>query len=673
MAKIGFSAEILDGKLNRRVTLPEDVVVCVSRAVSGPSNSIYSVSDTEAANRIFGASSPVIQLMNGVLANGAPSVAIYRIGGGEAKVENLFGEYTALRTVDASVRADTDLKVYAGLLEGNTDFSVFVVYRNGSIVYSNLPGREINSGIVTLDGFDANSFPFVIGTASAPVAFKDIPAQLNTKSVQTFVTADAVGGQYTVTQATANILQVIRYNITTDVSTVLKAATDYQLVGANSVTLTQALTGDESVQIIYSYRSTGNEYEGITYVAGKDGLDSDLNALYELYDTAFMELEMYDVSGVVIDDLHNAPNIVDTTIDKTKDHLSYVIRTETEEGYEYEWAEDKYVFQAAAGGGATTTNPTLAQLDATGAPVIIKQYNEVDFVHRMGVWCYAQSDIGHFVTGTSGPIPPKSSYSLAVNRWVGKSPVTDIYGTIIENGTGLLGNRFISGTTTRSRGYFMTDTGYPDGNVKKDSGQVNIDLGKYLSLAVIPVTLPTVRNSFTRSSAAIYAGMLPRITPGDSSTNMVITNGIVPMFKLKADKIQKLSEAGYVVLEEKEDGVYVYSGNVPTVDSDYKYIGTGIAIAQVLKRARRAANPYIGRGSNVDIFTTLFNALDASFKESISLGYINGADFNLLQVGMNDLVVPTVIAPKHEIRSIRATLALTDQEYYNSANTGGNA
>jgi len=65
--------------------------------------------------------------------------------------------------------------------------------------------------------------------------------------------------------------------------------------------------------------------------------------------------------------------------------------------------------------------------------------------------------------------------------------------------------------------------------------------------------------------------------------------------------------------------------------------------------------------------------LDASFKESISLGYINGADFNLLQVGMNDLVVPTVIAPKHEIRSIRATLALTDQEYYNSANTGGNA
>ena len=133
MAKIGFSAEILDGKLNRRVTLPEDVVVCVSRAVSGPSNSIYSVSDTEAANRIFGSSSPVIQLMNGALANGAPSVAIYRIGGGEAKVENLFGEYTALRTVDASVRADTDLKVYAGLLEGNADFSVFVVYRNGSI------------------------------------------------------------------------------------------------------------------------------------------------------------------------------------------------------------------------------------------------------------------------------------------------------------------------------------------------------------------------------------------------------------------------------------------------------------------------------------------------------------------------------------------------------------
>lgn len=673
MAKIGFSAEILDGKLNRRVTLPEDVVVCVSRAVSGPSNSIYSVSDTEAANRIFGSSSPIIQLMNGALANGAPSVALYRIGGGEAKVENLFGEYTALRTTDASVRADADLKVYAGLLEGNTDFSVFVVYRNGSIVYSNLPGREINSGVVTLDGFDANNFPFVIGSSTAPVSFKDIPAKLNNKSVQTFVTADAALGQYTVSQPTATVLQVIRYNLTTNASTVLKVTTDYQLVGNNAITLNSELTGDESIQIVSSYRATGTEYDNITYQVGKDSLDVNLNKLYELYDTAFMELEMYDVSGVVIDDLHNVPNLVDTAVDKTKDHLSYVIRTETEEGYKYEWAENKYVFQAATGGGATTNEPVKAQLDATGAPIIIKQYNEVDFIHRMGVWCYAQSDIGHFITGTSGPVPPKSSYSLAVNRWVGKLPVKDIYGTIIENGTGLLGNRFISGTTTRSRGYFMTDTGYPDGNIKKDSGQVNIDLGKYISLPVIPVSLPTVRNSFVRSSAAIYAGMLPRITPGDSSTNMIITSGIVPMFKLKADKIQKLSDAGYVVLEEKENGVYVYSGNVPTVDSDYKYIGTGIAMAQVLKRARRAADPYIGRGSNVDIFTTLFNALDASFKESIALGYINGADFNLLQVGMNDLVVPTVIAPKHEIRSIKATLALTDQEYYNSGNTGGNA
>ena len=73
MAKIGVSTEILDGNLNRRVTLPEDVVICVSRAVSGPSNDIYTVSDTDAANRIFGSSSPIIQLMNGALAGGAPS------------------------------------------------------------------------------------------------------------------------------------------------------------------------------------------------------------------------------------------------------------------------------------------------------------------------------------------------------------------------------------------------------------------------------------------------------------------------------------------------------------------------------------------------------------------------------------------------------------------------
>lgn len=672
MAKIGVSTEILDGNLNRRVTLPEDVVICVSRAVSGPSNDIYTVSDTDAANRIFGSSSPIIQLMNGALAGGAPSVALYRIGGGQAKVENLFGEYTALRTTDASVRADAELKVYSGVLEGNTEFSVFVVYRNGKIVYSNLPGREINSGVVTLDGFDPNNFGYVIGSATAPVSFKEIPAQIANKSVQTFDKTDGINSEYTITQAGSTVIQVIKYNMNTDTSVVLKAIADYSII-TNKVKLTVDLLDGESLQVVYSYRGQDSDYADIVYVEGKDSLGANLNEMYELYDTALMELEMYDVAGIVIDDLHNVPNSVDNSIDKTKDHLSFVIRTEDEEGYVYEWSEFKYIFQAATGAGSTTTDPSKAALDATGSPIILKQFNEVDFVHRLGVWCYTQSDIGHFVIGCAGTAPPKSAYSLAINRWIGKEPTKDIYGNIIENGTGLLGNRFVSGTTTRSAGFWMTDTGYPDGNIRKDSGGYNVDLGKYLSLPILPVTLPTIRSTSVRSSAAIYAGMLPRVTPGDSTTNMLVPAGITPMFKLKSDKIQKLTNAGYVVLEEKEDGLYVYSGVVPTVASDYKFVSTGIAVAQTLKRVRRASNPYIGKGTNVDIFTSLFNAIDSSLKESVTLGYINGYDFNLLQDAMNELSVPIILAPKHELQAVKTLISLTDQDYYNSGNsTGGN-
>ena len=672
MAKIGVSTEILDGNLNRRVTLPEDVVICVSRAVSGPSNDIYTVSDTDAANRIFGSSSPIIQLMNGALAGGAPSVALYRIGGGQAKVENLFGEYTALRTTDASVRADAELKVYSGVLEGNTEFSVFVVYRNGKIVYSNLPGREINSGVVTLDGFDPNNFGYVIGSATAPVSFKDIPAQIANKSVQTFDKTDGINSEYTITQAGSTVIQVIKYNMNTDTSVVLKGITDYSVI-TNKVKLTVNLLDGESLQVVYSYRGQDSDYKDIVYVEGKDSLGANLNEMYELYDTALMELEMYDVAGIVIDDLHNVPNSVDNSIDKTKDHLSFVIRTEDEEGYVYEWSEFKYIFQAATGAGSTTTDPSKAALDATGSPIILKQFNEVDFVHRLGVWCYTQSDIGHFVIGCAGTTPPKSAYSLAINRWIGKEPTKDIYGNIIENGTGLLGNRFVSGTTTRSAGFWMTDTGYPDGNIRKDSGGYNVDLGKYLSLPILPVTLPTIRSTSVRSSAAIYTGMLPRVTPGDSTTNMLVPAGITPMFKLKSDKIQKLTNAGYVVLEEKEGGLYVYSGVVPTVASDYKFVSTGIAVAQTLKRVRRASNPYIGKGTNVDIFTSLFNAIDSSLKESVTLGYINGYDFNLLQDAMNELSVPIILAPKHELQAVKTLISLTDQDYYNSGNsTGGN-
>ena len=63
---------------------------------------------------------------------------------------------------------------------------------------------------------------------------------------------------------------------------------------------------------------------------------------------------------------------------------------------------------------------------------------------------------------------------------------------VVANGTGLLGNKYMSSQIAevsasgkslkdaRPKGFFYTDSGYPDGQVLVDSNGAPIDIGKYL-------------------------------------------------------------------------------------------------------------------------------------------------------------------------------------------------
>ena len=81
MANVGLSTEILDGKLNPKTNIPDGVVLVIDRAYDGPSDELYTVTDTERAKVIYGSSSPIIQGMRHAYAGGATSVMLYRIGG----------------------------------------------------------------------------------------------------------------------------------------------------------------------------------------------------------------------------------------------------------------------------------------------------------------------------------------------------------------------------------------------------------------------------------------------------------------------------------------------------------------------------------------------------------------------------------------------------------------
>lgn len=662
MSRVGITSEILDGKLSPRTSLPEDVVLIVSRATTGPSNQLYSVSDTETAKQVFGASSPIIQLMKHAYAGGADNVALYRIGGSAASVDNLFGEYTTLRTTAESVNAGANLKVYAGPRNNDPETSIVIVYDGAKIVYSNSPGQEIDLNVVSLDGFDSNEFPFVIGSLTAPVAFKDVVSNLKAKSIESFI-GDAVNKSFQLAETGVELIQVVLTSGGTLTS--LTRGTDYTLVG-NTITVTTAPGVNDAIQVTYARPVVAADFD-VTYTKGEDNMGAPLNKLYELYDTAFVELEAYDVFSVVVEDLFSARNIASGD-DASSDRLTYVIRTEVEDGYAYKWSDNKNIYQLLTDPSLTTVDVGLAALDTNGVPVVVTQYNEVDFAHRLATWAWTQSDIAHYVNGVIGPRGPKANYTIAINRWVGKAPTKDIYGKIIVNGEGLLGNRFMVGTTTQTGGFYATDTGYPDGDPLYDSSGVIVDIGKHLSIPVLPVymasDLYTSTGASTRSAAAAYAGLITQVSPGDSTTNIVIP-GITPVFKLKANKIQALSDAGYVVFEEKTKGLTVYSGDLATSDaSDFDYVSTAIAITHVLKTLRDVIDPYIGKGISASLMAALYNAVDVQLKSAVTFGYINGYSFNLIGTDANSLKLPLSIQPKHELRTVNVLVSLAEQDLY---------
>lgn len=658
MARVGISTEFLDGRLSTLASLPEDVTLIVARSTSGPSNQIYNVSSTEAAKQTFGTNSPLVQLMKHAYAGGASAVALYRVGGAPASIENLFGEYTTLRTTAETVNAGATLKVYAGPRANDPENTIVVVYEGSKIVYSNAPGNEIDLGVVRLDGFDAKAFPYTIGELGSPVAFKEVPQAIRAKEVQTAV-GDGTIKAVTLLKAPEKVLQVL---VTTKADITSEAK--FTLVD-KVVTLDTAPAKDDVIQVVYT-TAVDAEALGITYKAGEDNLGATYNKLYELYDTAFVELEVYNITSIVIEDLFDAPNIASGVTEG--DRLSYVIRTEDEDGFKYEWADTKYVYQLLTNPAQTTTDPAKAALDTNGAPIIVKQFNEVDFAHRLGMWAWTQSNIAHYVNGVIGPVGPKANYTLAIKRWVGSAPIKDAEGNVLQNGKGLLGNRFLAGSTAQRGGFYATDSGYPDGVALLDSGNVVVDIGKHLSIPIMPVYLATDFYTPTGativSAAASYAGLLSQVNPGDSTTNILMP-GVAPLFRLKANQIQALANTGYVVFEEKEQALYVYSGELATrEESDYDYISTAIALTATMRRLRSVINPYIGRGISETMMAALYDAIYENLRDSATQGYINGFSFNLFGSGPHNLRVVLNIRPKYELRDVSITIGLLDPENY---------
>ena len=645
----GTSIEVLDGNLSNNIAIPEDTVLIVERAYTGPVGRLYYVSSAKDAATVFGSDSPIIKTMQRAFSGGAKNVALYRVGGKVASVENIFGLGTSLETSEASSVASAGLTVYIGPEPINPSLNSVIIYRNGRIIFSNVLGAEVDQGLVYVDGFNKLTNEHQVGSFTDPVPLSLVVENLGTRVVLT----DADVKEVTI--AAEDLASVSEFGLTVKVNgrAVRPADVTFDKVTGVVSFVTSETTFTVEVSYVKKYSAQELEDLEVTYQDGEDLVESSWKDYYEAFDQALDDIQRVTLRTVSIGDVFNVPNIANGDADA--DRLEY-LNIETDEDGEkvFEWSTNRYLYRK---GAATTTDISEADLTSNGQPIIVKQYHEVDFTHRIGMWGFERTEDGIYPNIMVGALGPKAYNTKYINLWVGKEPTYNLDGKIIVNGTGLLGHRYMVGTVNRAGGYFATDSGFPDGTPVTDSNGFIVDLGKYLSIVVSQVT--NSAGNLVVSAAGSYAGLAVTITPGDSTTNQVLP-GVQLLTDLKRARLKQLQSAGYVVLENRAKGVTVVSGDLASrLTSDYRYLSTSIVMNYIASDIAEVCDPFIGKGIDGTSKVALHTALHTRFQQRQRQGFFIDYLMQLRQVAPNVIDVAYTITAKDELRQVSNSIKLS--------------
>ena len=645
----GTSIEVLDGNLSNNIAIPEDTVLIVDRAYTGPVGRLYYVSAAKDAATVFGSDSPLIKSMQRAFTGGAKNVALYRVGGKVASIENIFGLGTSLETTEASSVASTGLSVYIGPEPINPSLNSVIIYRNSRIIYSNVLGGEVDQGLVYVDGFNKLANEPQVGSFNDPVPLALVVQNLGTRVV---ITDSDVK---TITIPAGDVALVSAHGLTVKVNGRAVRATDvtFDKVAGTVSFVTAETTFTVEVSYVKKYTPTELEDLEITFGDGEDLVEASWKDYYEAFDQALDDIQRVSLRTVAIGDVFNVPNLANGDTDA--DRLEY-LNVEVDESGEkvFEWSTNRYLYRK---GATTTTDISEADLTSNGQPIVVKQFHEVDFTHRVGMWGFERTEDGIYPNIMVGVLGPRAYNSKYVNLWVGKEPTYNLDGKIIVNGSGLLGHRYMVGTINRTGGYFATDNGFPDGTPVTDSNGFIVDLGKYLSIVASQVT--NSAGSLVVSSAASYAGLAATVTPGDSTTNQVVP-GVTLLTDLKRARLKQLQAAGYVVLENRSKGVTVVSGDLASrLTSDYRYLSTSIVMNYIAADIAEVCDPFIGKGIDGTSKVALHTALHTRFQQRQRQGFFIDYLMQLRQVAPNVIDVAYTITAKDELRQVSNSIKLS--------------
>lgn len=599
----------------------------IGTAVKGPAYTPIEVTSQGAMQKLFGTVGSLFTKMSEVVVGGGENITLFRVGstpsyitgiGGVSGDPNNLGITLTFENHSPTIDDDYYIAYQTGVLK--------VYTARGTLLYSDDPADPIDLNQVTTSG---------------------------TATVGTTILVDPTGS----------------------------------VVFANSVKV-----GD-----------LGTSYGITTFVSGGSGLNPSKRRLYEIAHTAFALLDGYDSDTVIIADATvDCPNVAyfETTNANQAEHdprgdtdvlawFRAVADNTTFELYQYYWSEAISGDPAAPASYSDSDLDTLKDAAPTGyvsqitfvdaEDRIAKDFHEVSFGYLLANYCYQMTKNNNEMIGVMAIRGPATSKLYDLNIWVGQSPTYDDDGTVIDDGSGLLGfpmtmgcsnsrlNNLVLGQSTgRIPGYFATDTEYIDGTVVKDDNNYKVDIGAYLNIVGEYPTILGSNYPYVGPIDGVYAGRIASLDVKSAPTFKSLGPYIRQRYKLSKAKHDEIVQAKIVMMDVVPiKGYAIVDAMTAATDiSDFRRLTTVRILHKVSQHMRKATIPFIGEAA---LTGPKRAAMSAAIENEYALlakrGYLSNYTFRI-EISKYDQVMGNVYVyhsfiPALETRRVTHTYQFT--------------
>lgn len=629
----GTVLDLKDGSLS---IFPEDTtprVLILGTAEKG-SSALQRVTRPQLAEAEFGSNGTLVRGMYEARQGGATNIYLLRIGAKPAKLTGI-GDSTGaagitVQTVERDAQAGEHVKIFwddsAALLKCWDEHDV-LIYDSGS---------GLNAGKLVVSGTAAGGAGEDIGAADAPVLMKDVAA---------------AGTKYYPGKDGVNPTRMELYEALEEAYESLEAF-DADMIVPMDVYLDDPNIADDSGVV----GSVTNEAVGTGNGTTK---------VFDLDHAKVVPTTLVVKVGGTVTPATLKPGTGTNGVDQIEFAAAPEAAAAITADYSYMVKDALLYFRKYTDGYETKYEWHTAKTRTAGDESYA--YHEVNFAHQLAMFCHNLSVNDNMALGAIGVRPPQSGLYGDLNAWVGRLPEKDLNGSILANGEGLLGNKFISGRTNHPNpGFWYSDTGYLD-DVSSYDVATTPDIGRYLSIVATPcifyTPVDTTGFGYVANGAALYGGFAINLPSNQAPTNKVLSGVRLP-YPISKTKCDLLVGAGYVVFGDRDRGVTVLDGpTAATKGSDYTRLSTLKIVMEYVERARRILNPYLGQGATGITRAAMQTAIDELGAKMIEEGKIQR--FSALvsataqQQVLGEATLEVVLVPAFELRRIHLVIALS--------------